>query len=152
MDHSILIILLAFAPVIIAVARGHKNLTAITAGNIVCLALAVLGGMVGVMIGVVLWFLALIASLAKNVETREKPSGKGNSDAVYQLTKLAEEYRDKGDYASALPLHRRALEIQEKALGKDNPNTKIIREGLALLYEKMGEKPKADAVRAGKQP
>ena len=152
MNHSILIILLAFAPVIIAVARAHKNLTAITVGNLVGVVLAVFGGMVGIMIGAVLWFLTLIASIMKNAENRGKASGKGNSDAVYELTKLATEYRDKGDYASALPLHRRALEMQEKALGKDNPNTKIVREGLALLYEKMGDKPKADAVRAGKQP
>ncbi|NUQ41905.1 MAG: tetratricopeptide repeat protein [Calditrichaceae bacterium] len=39
--------------------------------------------------------------------------------------------------SEAEPLHRRALEICEKALGKDHPNTKTVRENLErLLAEK----------------
>jgi hypothetical protein len=49
---------------------------------------------------------------------------------------LASLLRDKGDYAAAEPLFRRALAIAEKALGTEHPTTRLIRKNLADLQQK----------------
>ena len=43
-----------------------------------------------------------------------------------------------GAYDQALPLYRRALEIREKALGPEHPDTANSLNNLALLYQVMG--------------
>jgi hypothetical protein len=49
---------------------------------------------------------------------------------------------DKGDYSGAEPLCRRALAIDEKALGPDHPTTRQVQANLNTLLEakKQGEK------------
>jgi len=45
----------------------------------------------------------------------------------------------KGDYRSAEPLHRRALEISEKILGPEHPDTALILNNLGLLLRSKGD-------------
>ena len=43
-----------------------------------------------------------------------------------------------GAYDQALPLYQRALQIREKALGPEHPDTATSLNNLALLYEDLG--------------
>jgi Tetratricopeptide repeat len=45
----------------------------------------------------------------------------------------------KGDYSGAEPLYRRALAIDEKALGPDHPNTRQVKENLDDLLQKSAQ-------------
>jgi len=49
------------------------------------------------------------------------------------LNNLAVLLHAKGDYAGAEPLMRRAVAIDEKALGPDHPQTRLYKENLVLL-------------------
>jgi tetratricopeptide (TPR) repeat protein len=52
-------------------------------------------------------------------------------------------YRDMGDYQKALLLHQRALEIREKKLGPEHPDTAASLNDLGMLYDAMGNYQKA---------
>ncbi len=60
------------------------------------------------------------------------------------LNNLAELYRTQGRYAEAEPLYRRALAIDEKALGSDHPNVATDLNNLALLYHNQGKHAEAE--------
>ena len=87
-----------------------------------------------------------------DIARREKKFGKDHYPVAMSLNRLASLHDKQGNYSLALPLYRRTLAIHEKVLGKGYWRTKSIREALALLYEKIGEKAKAAAVRAGESP
>ena len=59
------------------------------------------------------------------------------------LNNLAELYRTQGQYAQAEPLYKRALAIQEKALGANHPEVATSLNNLALLYRKTGREIEA---------
>jgi tetratricopeptide (TPR) repeat protein len=65
----------------------------------------------------------------------------GQSDPTYagSLSRLARLYHAKGDYAAALPLCRRALEIRRTALGDDHPAYAVMLSNLARMYRAMGD-------------
>ena len=50
----------------------------------------------------------------------------------------------RGNYAEAEPLHRRALAINEQALGPEHPLTAISLDNLAVLYNKQGRYAEAE--------
>jgi hypothetical protein len=52
-----------------------------------------------------------------------RPAGPCASEGYCRRNNLAALLRDRGKYAEAEPLYRRAIEIDEKALGKDHPAT-----------------------------
>ena len=54
------------------------------------------------------------------------------------LANLAELYRNSGRYTETEPLYKRALAIQEKALGPDHPDVAQTLNKLALLYDNEG--------------
>jgi hypothetical protein len=45
----------------------------------------------------------------------------------------------RGDYAEADPLYRRAVEIDEKALGPNHPTTQAFKSNLDELLKKMAQ-------------
>ena len=51
---------------------------------------------------------------------------------------LAALHRDGGEYATALPLHQRSVEISEKYFGKGHPKTVLAACHLAVWYVKQG--------------
>jgi tetratricopeptide (TPR) repeat protein len=60
------------------------------------------------------------------------------------LNSLAELYHFQGQYAQAEPLFKRALAINEKALGPGHPNLATTLDNLADLYTKTGRKDEAN--------
>ncbi len=54
------------------------------------------------------------------------------------LSNLALLYDDQGRYAEAEPLFKRALTINEKALGREHPNTRLALENLSALNQAQG--------------
>jgi CHAT domain-containing protein/Tfp pilus assembly protein PilF len=60
------------------------------------------------------------------------------------LTNLADRYRSQGAYGKAESLYLRALEIQEKGLGCDHPDTAITLNSLAGLYSDQSSYSKAE--------
>ena len=60
------------------------------------------------------------------------------------LNNLASSTNTQGKYEEAEPLYRRALDIREKALGKDHPSTAISLNNLAALYRRAGEVREAE--------
>jgi len=57
---------------------------------------------------------------------------------------MAALYKVQGDYATAEPLFRRALEIREKVLGTDHPDTAESFNNLGTLCERMKNYPEAE--------
>ena len=49
-----------------------------------------------------------------------------------------------GDYAKAEPLFKEALEIRQKVLGPEHPDTATSLNNLAALYQAMGDYAKAE--------
>ena len=60
-------------------------------------------------------------------------------------------YREQGKYAQAEPLYRRALAIQEKALGPEHPQVATVLENYADLLRKMKRDAEADKMEARAQ-
>ena len=60
------------------------------------------------------------------------------------LNNLAKLYDAQGKYAEAEPLHKRALQIREKALGPAHPNVATSLNNLALLYDAQGKYAEAE--------
>ena len=61
------------------------------------------------------------------------------------LLKTANYLHDRAQYEQAEPLHQRALDIREKALGPDHPNTATSLNNLAALYDNQGRYEQARA-------
>ena len=57
---------------------------------------------------------------------------------VTSLNNLALLYKTQGHYVQAEPLYKRALAINEKALGPDHPSTGTSLNNLAQLYSNQG--------------
>ena len=55
-----------------------------------------------------------------------------------------------GDYAKAEPLYKEALEIRQKVLGREHPDTATSLNNLAELYEAMGDYAKAEPLLKGR--
>jgi tetratricopeptide (TPR) repeat protein len=49
-----------------------------------------------------------------------------------------------GEYAKAEPLYQEALQIRQKVLGPENPDTALSLDNLASLFRHMGEYAKAE--------
>ena len=60
------------------------------------------------------------------------------------LNNLALLYDDQGRYAEAEPLYKRALAIDEKALGPDHPDVAQSLNNLAALYDDQGRYAEAE--------
>jgi len=60
-----------------------------------------------------------------------------------RLNCLASAYAGEGKKAEAEPLYRRALEIDEKALGPDHPKVAVIAENPARTLRKLGRDQEA---------
>jgi tetratricopeptide (TPR) repeat protein len=73
-----------------------------------------------------------------------RTQGQAEIDEATGLLKKAEEYYSQEKYAEAEPLLKRALEIREKALGKDHPDTATILNNLAALYNLQGDYAEAE--------
>eukprot|EP00741_Cyanophora_paradoxa_P019970 tig00021179_g19274.t1 len=56
---------------------------------------------------------------------------------------MARLYRETGDFAKALPLLERSLEITEKTYGPESPGMASTFHDMAVLYHVMGEDTKA---------
>lgn len=61
------------------------------------------------------------------------------------LNNLAALYRNQGRYAEAEPLFKRAVSIDEKALGPDHIDVAADLNNLALLYDLQGKYDDADS-------
>jgi tetratricopeptide (TPR) repeat protein len=64
------------------------------------------------------------------LKTNQKNKGNEHPDTATCMKNLANLYYAKGDYDNAEPLYQRALEILEKVLGAEHPNTVTIRDNL----------------------
>jgi tetratricopeptide (TPR) repeat protein len=61
---------------------------------------------------------------------------------------LATFYQLQGKYAEAEPLHKRALKIWEKALGKNHPHVAAVCENMAELCRQIGKEDEAERLEA----
>ena len=61
----------------------------------------------------------------------------GHPDTAQSLKNLACLTRDEGDFVEAARLMRQALDIYEKRLGSDHPDTISSRESLAAIEAKI---------------
>ena len=65
--------------------------------------------------------------------------GADHPDTAQSLNNLAALYYAQGRYSEAAPLFKEAVEIMERVLGAEHPNTKIVRENYEGLLAKMKE-------------
>jgi CHAT domain-containing protein/tetratricopeptide (TPR) repeat protein len=87
-------------------------------------------------------FAAITCFLAFHGFAEARPQNPAIKEAI-KLTQEAHELFKKREYAKALPLYERALEIVEKALGPQHPATASSLNNLASTYSKMGDYAKA---------
>ena len=64
--------------------------------------------------------------------------GRNISNTAACIHNLGDYYYDRGDYAAAIPLYQRAVEILEKAFGPEHPKLAACQNSLAELYRKQG--------------
>jgi len=62
-----------------------------------------------------------------------------HADVAISLNNLASLYHDVGQYAQALPLYQRSLDISEKFLGPEHPDVATSLNNLAEQYRAMGQ-------------
>ena len=65
--------------------------------------------------------------------------GVDHPDTAESLNNLAGLYRAQGRYAEAAPLLKEAVEIMERVLGAEHPNTKIMRDNYERLLAEVKE-------------
>ena len=73
------------------------------------------------------------------------PEDLGLAGSLYRLAEL---HREVGEDSEAEPLLRRALEIQERALGPAHPHVALTLSSLMFLYRRQGKEPEANAAAA----
>ena len=66
--------------------------------------------------------------------------GEDHPNTAISLNNLANLYRDQGRHAEAAPLLKEAVEIMERVLGAEHPNTKFLRLNHEKLLAEMKEK------------
>ena len=66
--------------------------------------------------------------------------GADHPDTATSLNNLALMRGIQGRYAEAAPLFKEAVEIMERVLGAEHPNTKIMRKNYEVLLAEMKEK------------
>jgi tetratricopeptide (TPR) repeat protein len=57
-------------------------------------------------------------------------------EVAYLFNELALLYYNQGKYEEAEPLYKKALKIFENILGKNHPNTNIVKESLKVFLQK----------------
>ena len=62
------------------------------------------------------------------------------------MNNLAECLRSQGKYDAAEPLYRETLQLTEKVLGKEHPDTLASMNNLAALFESQGKSSRLRAV------
>ena len=65
--------------------------------------------------------------------------GADHPETATSLNKLAGLYRAQGRYVEAAPMVMGAVEIMERVLGAEHPNTKIMRKNYEVLLAEMKE-------------
>ena len=75
---------------------------------------------------------------------RRKDSRQGSSRRCSRYNNLAGLLQNQGKYAEAEPLYRRAIEIDEKTLGKDHPDVARDYNNLARLLQDQGKYAEAE--------
>jgi len=69
------------------------------------------------------------------LELYQRLLGEEHPDVASSFNNLALLYSDQGRYTDAEPLYIKALEIAERSLGVNHPNTITIRENLQFLRD-----------------
>ena len=72
----------------------------------------------------------------------KRSRGAEHTETVEALNNLGRLYEKIGDYAKAEPLHKEALEICQKVLGREDPDTALSLNNLAVLYWIWATMPK----------
>jgi tetratricopeptide (TPR) repeat protein len=78
-------------------------------------------------------------TVVKAIDTKERTSGREDTDTLASVSVLALVLRDQGNYEKAETMNRRALEGSEKALGKKHPDTLTSVSNLALVLRDQGK-------------
>ena len=65
--------------------------------------------------------------------------GADHPDTAQSLNNLAALYYAQGRYSEAAPLFKEAVEIMERVVGAEHPNTKIVRDNYQRLLAEMKE-------------
>ena len=70
---------------------------------------------------------------------RRRVLGADHPETATSLNNLAGLYRAQGRYVEAAPMVMEAVEIMERVLGVEHPNTKIVRDNYERLLAEMKE-------------
>src|SRR5437899_4652865 len=84
---------------------------------------------------------ALMSFLSLSALSAGAPSHVPEAD---KLDRQVQELYKAGKYSDAIPIERRVLELREKALGSEHPETATSLNNLGELYERMGDYTKAE--------
>jgi tetratricopeptide (TPR) repeat protein len=82
------------------------------------------------------------AALKRALDIKTKPSP--TIDAANTYLNLGAVYRSQGDYDKAEPLYKKSLELREKYLKPNDPDTAVSLRGLALNYAAQGKPEEAE--------
>ncbi len=82
--------------------------------------------------------------LSLSASSAPAPSVASQVPEADKLKQQINELYRAGKYSEAIPIARRLLELREKTLGQEHPNTATSLNNLALLYKAMGDYAKAE--------
>ena len=90
-----------------------------------------------------LYFLLLIVLPVLSASPEALYSQENELEKANVLNVKVEQLYKQGRYTEALPLAQQILEIREKVLGPEHPDTATSLDNFAVLYESLGDYPKA---------
>src|SRR5215510_6471809 len=85
-----------------------------------------------------------IRGMAVAMKAMETADRRDDVAVSLSLNIVAKLYAAQARYAEAEPLYKRSIEIQEKTLGSDHPDTAPVINNLATLYTRQGLYAKAE--------
>src|SRR4029077_3554724 len=89
---------------------------------------------------------ALIGLLSLSASSTPAPSVTSQVPEADKLDRRVQELYKAGKYSDAVPIASKVLELREKALGPEHPDTAQILNTLAVLYDDMGDYANAEPI------
>jgi tetratricopeptide (TPR) repeat protein len=84
------------------------------------------------------------SSYRRDIASQNSATDDNSADMAYKMSKLAQLYTLKGQYALAEPLFKRSLDLRKAMYGNQNPIVAETLKGMAEMYQSWGQPQQAE--------
>jgi tetratricopeptide (TPR) repeat protein len=84
------------------------------------------------------------SSYRRDISSQSSVTDDNSADMAYKMSKLAQLYTLKGQYALAEPLFKRSLDLRKAMYGNQNPIVAETLKGMAEMYQSWGQPQQAE--------